>query len=373
MARKRSPDVILLSLSILALSVLVDATRDIRRSLHLSRAPFTFFVVYAPDFDEFCGGCVVLHYLVHQLNVVYGSAQPVAYIVPYSFPVNRTAASIKVKKGNATPPLPTWLDSSQGIAIYPEGVTGNPLGSKHVVQWILYFPEERLMSLFQPSSLIACYSDRICAGFNKSFSRVPMRVVDYGLDNFKNLRRSKERAGTILYGWKEAWESQQVEASSTSLPSENSTAFFTFQYATNETLPKTTPKRERLEKFASAQLFYSTDPATFMNVEAAMAGCLSVVEPVPGVSKDEWMETAYGKDELRYGIAYGFDDVPHAERTLRFVLPQMERLARMQYKRVIRFVDQVNSFFSVEEKIPSPLGMESRHGKSSAVTRHRTL
>lgn len=86
-----------------------------------------------------------------------------------------------------------------------------------------------------------------------------------------------------------------------------------FQHATNETLPKKTPKRERLEKFARAKLFYSADPATFMSVEAAMAGCLSVVQPVPGVSKEEWMKTAYGEDEIRYGIAYDFEDVPHAE------------------------------------------------------------
>jgi hypothetical protein len=110
-----------------------------------------------------------------------------------------------------------------------------------------------------------------------------------------------------------------------------------------------TPKRERLEKFARAELFYSTDPATFMNIEAAMAGCLSVVQPVPAVSKAEWMQTAYGKDELPYGIAYGFEDVPHAKKTMRFVMRQIERLARTQHKRVARFVDQVNVFFKFGE------------------------
>ena len=152
----------------------------------------------------------MLHYLVHLLNVVYGYAKPVAYIVPYSFPGERKAASIKVKEGYATPPLPTWMNCSQGVAIYPEGIADNPLGSEHVVQWILYLPEEKPTSLYQPSSLIACYSDRICSGFNSSYSRVSMRVVDYGLENFENLPRPNERAGSIVYEWKEAWNSSRV-------------------------------------------------------------------------------------------------------------------------------------------------------------------
>lgn len=90
-----------------------------------------------------------------------------------------------------------------------------------------------------------------------------------------------------------------------------------------------------------------------MSVVAAMVGCLSVVQPVPGVSKEERMEMAYGKDELQYGIAHGFDDVPHAEETLRLVIPQMERLALMQYRRVVRFIDEVNSFFQSKKIILS--------------------
>lgn len=353
MARKISSHIVLLALAVLSLALLAGGTREGRRAVK-SRAPFTFFVVYAPDYNEFCGGCVVLHYLVHQLNVVYGHARPAAYIVPYSFPGNRTAASIKVKEGYATPPLPTWMDPSQGVAIYPEGVVDNPLGSKHVVQWILYFPEERSMPLFKPSSLIACYSDRICKGFDATFTRIRMRAIDYGLENFENLPRPKERAGTVLYGWKKAWKSHERFTTAApdlppSLLTREGSAFYNFQHGSNETLSKRTPKRERLEKFARAELFYSTDPATFMNVEAAMAGCLSVVQPVPGVSKAEWMQTAYGKDELQYGIAYGFEDVPHAKKTLRLVMPEIERLARSQYKRVARFVDQVNEFFQFGE------------------------
>lgn len=347
MARKTLSYIVLLGLAVLSFALLAGGTRESRRAVK-SRAPFTFFIVYAPDYDEFSGGCVVLHYLVHLLNVVYGHARPAAYIVPYSFPGNRTAASIKVKEGYATPPLPTWMDHSQGIAVYPEGVVDNPLGSKHVVQWILYFPEERSIPLFKSSSLIACYSDRICKGFDAKFSRIRMRAVDYGLENFENLPRPKERAGTVLY----AWKSHEGFTAAADLPpslTQEGTSFFNFQHASNETLHKMTPKRERLEKFARAELFYSTDPATFMNIEAAMSGCLSVVQPVPAVSKAEWMQTAYGKDELQYGIAYGFEDVPHAKKTLRFVMPQIERLARTQHKRVARFVDRVNVFFKYGE------------------------
>ena len=112
-------------------------------------------------------------------------------------------------------------------AVYPEGVVDNPLGSKHVVQWILYFPEERSIPLFKPSSLIACYSDRICKGFDEGFSRIRMRAVDYGLENFENLPRPKERAGTVLY----AWKSHEGFTAAADLPpslTQEGTSFFNF-------------------------------------------------------------------------------------------------------------------------------------------------
>lgn len=70
-------------------------------------------------------------------------------------------------------------------------------------------------------------------------------------------------------------------------------------------LPSDMSKRERMKLFATAESFYSYDAGTWRNVEAALAGAKSVVLPVEGVSKEEWLRSIYGAEELEYGVAYG--------------------------------------------------------------------
>ena len=88
-----------------------------------------FFVVYTPGYAENCGGCTVLHLLVHKLNTMYGRERPVAYIAP----LPGGDPTIAVNPGYATPYLPPWINASQGVAVYPEIVVGNPLGAARVV------------------------------------------------------------------------------------------------------------------------------------------------------------------------------------------------------------------------------------------------
>ena len=96
------------------------------------------FYIYAPPWVEWSAGTKVLHYLCDFLNEI-GEDAYVAIHGP------------KIKADETSPLLNTPIlnkglvqqhrrEGRKTIAIYPEGVTGNPLGTSAVVRWLLNFP-----------------------------------------------------------------------------------------------------------------------------------------------------------------------------------------------------------------------------------------
>lgn len=80
-----------------------------------------------------------------------------------------------------------------------------------------------------------------------------------------------------------------------------------------------------------------------------MAGATSIVMPVPGVSKSEWLASV--GDEFRFGVAYGEDDIPHAQQTLPCVLPLLRRKAAQERDQIRRFVRDTASYFDQRDGV----------------------
>jgi hypothetical protein len=71
------------------------------------------------------------------------------------------------------------------------------------------------------------------------------------------------------------------------------------------------------EVFNRCHTFYSYDEATMYSQYAAIAGCTSVVIPGLYDCRKDWVEN----HKLgQYGIAYGLDDITHAQATRHKVL-----------------------------------------------------
>ena len=100
-------------------------------------------------------------------------------------------------------------------------------------------------------------------------------------------------------------------------------------------------KRDRIEIFSKLKYFYSLDALTYRSVEAALAGAISVVIPVDGVSKEEWIDSLYP------GIAYGEDDIANAIRTLPQLLPRLLNETMNQKNMIISFLKNVTAFFNI--------------------------
>jgi hypothetical protein len=290
----------------------------------------------------------VLHRLCDRLNVAFANVRetPVCYLMDWVRARSNNSFEIpgfRVNPAYKTPVLPPWMDARRGIALYPESVFANPLGVSRVVHWILYFPGGNGGSAaehYDPADLIACFSPGFCSGFDPSlFHMTPLRVVDYEFAHFLNLRTpAGGRSGAMTFGRKKTFHSAQAG----SIP-------------INGTLPVPEnplpdgDKRARLKHFARLDRFYSTDPATFRSVEAAMAGATSIVMPVPGVSKSEWLASV--GDEFRFGVAYGEDDIPHARQTLPCVLPMLRRKAAQERDQIRRFVRDTASYFDQRDGV----------------------
>lgn len=289
------------------------------------RKPMLNIFVYTPGFSDNCGGCTVLHYLVDRINVWFEDQPVKAYLVPFD-----PQEDFGTNKAYKTPIIPEWKSVKDGYVIYPEIVFGNPLGvdSSKIVRWILYFPGVNggpPASAYSQEEKIVCYSMGFCDGFNSSYDVSLLKLSDYGLELLEGLHNSGTRNGTLVHHKKRKW-GRQVQS-----PPE----------IAGTLLQNTLSKFDRLELFSKYERFISTDPATFLSVEAAMAGCLSVVVPFEGVSREEWLRTSYAAADLKYGIAYGESNVPHARKTLPYVVENLKSQHEKQKRHLEHFLSRL--------------------------------
>jgi hypothetical protein len=83
-----------------------------------------------------------------------------------------------------------------------------------------------------------------------------------------------------------------------------------------------------------AEIFLTYDPYTYWTYKAAMWGAISIVYPVQGMTKEEWVESvcfgaylkAHGLPMNFPGVAYGWEpsEIEHARRTMNELRPFIE-------------------------------------------------
>jgi hypothetical protein len=95
--------------------------------------------------------------------------------------------------------------------------------------------------------------------------------------------------------------------------------------------------------FNSCEKFYSYDTYTFLSVQAAMCGCVSIVVPDPNIPLDTWLK---GSRLNQYGIAYGEDDIPRALETLPQLRQEIEKIEIEMNNQITKFVQHCNNKFN---------------------------
>jgi hypothetical protein len=292
-------------------------------------------VVFAGPFDENIGGVIALHRLCDLLNregceaFLWPEKRPVfdpARPLHSAWRMFRHFRRRKNRRYATGPgfqtPVAQYADLRQAIVVYPEVVEGNPLRAKHVVRWLLHKPG------FHTGQARFGADDRFFF-YQKAFDDAALNPDGDNLlktvfvrDDIYRQVNFGERSGTCYFLRKGKGREIVHDLSDSVLVDGLSHA-------------------ELAPIFNRVQTCISYDAYTMYSMFAALCGCLSVVLPEDGVSKEQW----YPDPRDRYGLAYGFDDAAHAVRTRHLLLPHLKSQESLANESVRAFMAKCALYF----------------------------
>jgi hypothetical protein len=224
------------------------------------------------------------------------------------------------------------------IAIYCEGINGNPLNAKKVVRWILYgawnsdirtFSNDEIIYYFlpfcklnKPTNILtfiylnpsaynihipryreSCYIMKKGGYFSKNF---------YGARKFAQLNKN-----TLIRSFRNI---------STNIPTE-------IGYLKSQ--------EEYIEFFNTTKYFFCYDPACFLIQIALMCGCVVIQDPMAGYTEMEWINTTTKFTERIKGVAYGIENLPYAIATIHEAPAQVKQMIESSNRSIDTFIQQM--------------------------------
>jgi hypothetical protein len=268
------------------------------------------FYIWSPHYEPSSGGPVVLHRLNHVLTSL---GEDSTIVCPYR--KNEEWLGKRIDMFSATVPI-----NNNIVAIYPEVIDNNPFKSPIVVRWILNTTGVcGGNGLYQQGDIIYKYANDYSIP-DESMNRGLLTLFNID-DTRKFTNKQKHLPGTVCHLVRKGAYKNQIHHSDHSLCIDD--------YGTKG-------GHDYLRKvFDQYETFISYDHATFISVQAALSGCISIIVPQEGLSKEEWAK----KDLYHgYGRSYGFDDIEWAKSTqeqLRNKLEELEELSILQVKDMV--------------------------------------
>lgn len=272
------------------------------------------FIIYTYDYSPGIGGVKVMHKLCHLLNELGFES--------YLMPIHIQNEFYTCADYNT--PLVTYeiLENlDECIVIYPEGITYNPLNAKNVVRWILHY-SHNYEKTYGKEDLIYYINEYYHSDFLGSKNN-NLYVIEFHDDIF--IDAGYDRSGSC-YTIRKAVNPTLIH------PADS--IFIPFNAAGDLI--------RLAELFNRTEKFYCYDNHTFLFTQAAMCGCISIVIPEPGMTKDKWM---YGSRLHRFGVAWGEDDIPRAIETLPLLKEEIQTVKKEIIQNVLNFANHCNTYF----------------------------
>lgn len=242
------------------------------------------------------------------------------------------------------------FEIKNSLVIYCEGTHGNPLNAPHVVRWMLSklgtnVPLERGKS-FGKKELVYYFNSEL--KFQKKPERIGRIYKNLGLLCINSMIKNNYnvRNGEWCYTMR---KHEIHKTPIINIHPENSLEIL--QYTSQSSV---------VEIFNKYTYFISYDPLTFLSVIAALCGCISIVYPIDGISKKEWVKMTavneyleYNNLDYFYGVAYGMEDIGWAITTL--------HLMKEQWDDIIQYYKEhhVSSFLKDIENMEQNLDSET--------------
>ena len=197
------------------------------------------------------------------------------------------------------------------VTIYPEITSGNPMNSKHVVRWLLHYPDYQLgrgSETWREDDLLFAYAPWIIKETKERGHKVEgqiLKTLHINYDIFKD--RKEPRKGTC-YTVRKGGEGERDQLPLGAVDISN-------------TIEEGDPY-SIAGIFNQYENFYSYDGRTTLSSLAALCGCNSVI-----ACRSEPKEAFFAGqlDFWKYGIAYGANDIDHARTTRHLLKDALEK------------------------------------------------
>lgn len=304
------------------------------------------FVIYAPSFDERSGGSIALHLLCDLLNK-HGSEAYISKVLHIkiaknkSFYFNLTRYKclwlyekwLKLKmffyeifiyktyRGFNTPSFPFDRVDDDFIAVYPEVVSGNPLNATHVIRWFLNKPGFFTNQInYGQNELYFYYAKHFnCFKLNPNLDR-KLTLLWVNNTVFKQTNFG-ERSGTC-YMLRKGGDRPIIHGLSDSICLDGRS------------------NKDIAAIMNQCKQFICYDLYTMYSRYAVMCGCESIVVPDPDLSEDDWRE-----ESLRYGIAYGFENLEKARKSIPKMFESLKKQEDNMLHDIKNFINISHNFF----------------------------
>lgn len=294
------------------------------------------FIVYSPPYDENVGGAIVLHKLCNTLNELGHSAflwpfgkRPFTWGGALFFWAQAAVRFARMRHGGASPGGLTsrlsFAKTSQihdAVVVYPETVVGNPLAAPRYVRWFLHNPTFH-------------------TGGGRDFDG---ELYFYFIEAFQEDLPKAVCGGrlTLLEYFRDTYKVENSGA-------RHKVCYLVRKGRCRDDLPPLDDRwvvdglehEEMARAFNECAICYIYDPYTLYATYAALCGCIPVIVPLAGVTKEQWLPEEY----LRYGLAYGEDDIPDALATRNLLIARLDRDDEANLETVKMFVERVRQFF----------------------------
>lgn len=294
--------------------------------------------IYTPFAKALSGGIVAMHRLAFLLaergHNVYIFCEP-----EFPHPNIRIIPSETVKTEGFVE-MYNWeafnYDTNFTVSIYPQILRGNPFNTKHVARWILYDTESDIEANYG-------YDDEYFNYNNfKTFRDVPLKkltVFNYYFDELYKTNNGRRKSFCHIIHKHTPPNGDRIfqELGSEDLGNWKTSGSYQFL-------------REKLNEY---EYFLTYDQKSFYTLAAGLCGTKSIIlNPGPSYefaqnafSQSESYNNILTPTEFRLnnpiqmcGVAYGWDDISWANKTIDFVPEYLKELEKIDNKTVDNFI-----------------------------------
>lgn len=249
------------------------------------------YIVYAPSFIEASAGIRALYLLADQLNkrghktYITGSHKEAPHLDAPLIPM--FLAQVYAKIFGFT-------------AVYPETVTGNPIGARRVARWVLNKPGliggERV---YDPKELVFSYSAVYSPYIeNPILGTLYLPTIRKETFNSDGVDPKTPRTLECFYVGKSTYKEGYFDRENT------------------VEITKTSPSSKDLGNlFRASKVLYCFDNSSIIPFEAGLCGCPTVLIPDGTHTRADFETLELGMS----GIAWGIEELPRAQSTVHLV------------------------------------------------------